>query len=242
MGAYGSPELHPALRDSEYDRLQQLKWKYCEKCGHKFLETEKACPKCGYKPKPKRSGWTVFWAVVAIMEAGLMFLPYLPNSTGGSIPPPPTAKMYTQAEVNAMIDAKEEEMIQQFADELKEAFEDIGNSPMEVLFPSMSEKQQPYSDITISQKNALQSAKTYLLYAAFSYGGLINQLEYEKYSHEDAVFAADNCGADWYEQAAKCAKTYLALTAFSRDGLIDQLMYEGFTKEQAEYGATTNGY
>lgn len=37
----------------------------------------------------------------------------------------------------------------------------------------------------------------------FSYTGLIEQLEYEQYSHDDAVYAADNCGADWNEQAAK---------------------------------------
>ena len=77
-------------------------------------------------------------------------------------------------------------------------------------------------------------------YTAFSYQGLINQLEYEKYSHEDAVFAADNCGADWNEQAAKSAKSYLNYTSFSRDGLIEQLEYEGFTHEQAVYGAEAN--
>lgn len=205
MGAYGSPELHPALRDSEYDRLQQLKWKYCEKCGHKFLETEKACPKCGYKPKPKRSGWTVFWAAWALAQAVfwgcLMCIAMLQSDDPSPTVSPTVLPTVTQPYAN-----------------------------------------EPPSGMTIGQKNALQSAKNYLSFSAFSYDGLIHQLEYEKYSHEDAVFAADNCGADWFEQAAKSAKNYLGFTAFSKDGLIDQLMYEGFTMEQAEYGAKANGY
>lgn len=95
---------------------------------------------------------------------------------------------------------------------------------------------------TIGQKNALAKAKSYLDITAFSYSGLIAQLEYEKFSHEDAVYGADNCGANWSEQAAKKAASYLSLTSFSRDGLIEQLEYEGFTHEQAIYGAQANGY
>ena len=76
----------------------------------------------------------------------------------------------------------------------------------------------------------------------FSYSGLIEQLEYEGYSTEDATYAADNCGADWNEQAALSAEDYLDIMSFSRDGLIEQLVYEGFTQEQAEYGASAVGY
>lgn len=93
--------------------------------------------------------------------------------------------------------------------------------------------------ITTSQKNALNRAKRYLKTMPFSYTGLIEQLEYEQYSHDDAVYAADNCGADWNEQAAKKAKSYLNTMAFSRKGLIEQLQYEGYTYEQAVY-ATDN--
>lgn len=94
----------------------------------------------------------------------------------------------------------------------------------------------------MGQRNALNEAKSYLEWSAFSYSGLVSQLEYEKYSHEDSVFAADNCGADWNEQAAKSGKSYLEFSSFSRDGLIEQLEYEGFTHEQAVYGAEQNGY
>ena len=94
---------------------------------------------------------------------------------------------------------------------------------------------------TISQQNALKKALSYLKYSAFSYSGLVEQLEYEKFSHEDAVYGVDNCGADWNEQAKKKAESYLKYDSFSRDGLIDQLEYEGFTYDQAVYGVTQNG-
>ena len=60
--------------------------------------------------------------------------------------------------------------------------------------------------VTTGQKNALNRAKQYLRTMPFSYTGLIEQLEYEQYSHDDAVYAADNCGANWSEQAAKKRK------------------------------------
>lgn len=71
----------------------------------------------------------------------------------------------------------------------------------------------------------------------FSFKGLVEQLEYEGYSHSDAAYGANRCGADWKEQAAKSAETYLAVMPFSRKELIEQLEYEGYTHEQAVYGA-----
>ncbi len=94
----------------------------------------------------------------------------------------------------------------------------------------------------VSQENALSKAKSYLEFAAFSYNGLIDQLEYEGFSTEDATYAVDNCGANWMEQAAKKAKSYLEFSSFSKQGLIEQLEYEGFTHEQAVYGAEQNGF
>ena len=99
----------------------------------------------------------------------------------------------------------------------------------------------PVSGETVSQKNAVKSAKSYLGYTAFSHDGLVAQLEYEKFSHADAVYGADNSGANWNEQAAKSAKQYMEYSAFSRGSLIDQLKYDKFTQEQAEYGATAVG-
>ena len=94
---------------------------------------------------------------------------------------------------------------------------------------------------TVSQRNALRSAKNYLDFTAFSRPGLIGQLEYEEYSAEDATWAVDHVTVNWSEQAAKSAKNYLEFTAFSRAGLVDQLLYEGFTPEEAEYGVSQTG-
>ena len=84
-------------------------------------------------------------------------------------------------------------------------------------------------------KNALQKAKSYLQVMAFSRQGLIEQLEYENFSHSEAVYAVDNCGADWNQQAVERAKSYLDFMSFSRTRLIEQLEYDGFSYDQAVY-------
>lgn len=133
------------------------------------------------------------------------------------------------------------------------------NQPSETSTPSNTQTTTPTETTTITQtttpaveeqsdkatmgeKNALNKALSYLDYTAFSYSGLIKQLEYEGFTHEEAVYGVDNCGADWNEQAALKAQSYLDYTAFSREGLIEQLEYEGFTREQAEYGVEAVGY
>lgn len=94
---------------------------------------------------------------------------------------------------------------------------------------------------TVSQKNAVRSANSYLDFMAFSRSGLIEQLEFEGYSTEDATYAVDKISPDWYEQAAKSAESYLDFMGFSRSGLIDQLIYEGFSPDEAAYGADAVG-
>lgn len=95
---------------------------------------------------------------------------------------------------------------------------------------------------TMGEKNALKMAKQYIEYGAFSYTGLIGQLEFEGFSSEEAKYGADNCGADWDEMAVKMADQYLEYGAFSRSGLIEQLVFEGFSQTQAEYAASEVGY
>ena len=58
----------------------------------------------------------------------------------------------------------------------------------------------------------------------------------EGFSEEDAAYGAENCGADWNEQAVNKAKDYLNTMAFSEKGLTDQLKHEGFTEDEAAYG------
>jgi hypothetical protein len=92
-----------------------------------------------------------------------------------------------------------------------------------------------------SQQQAVQKAKDYLGYDAFSRTGLIKQLEYDHFSEDDATYAVDSITVDWNQQAAKKAKDYLGYDSFSHDGLINQLEYDGFTASQAEYGVTAAG-
>lgn len=110
----------------------------------------------------------------------------------------------------------------------------MDNNPPEPS--SSSNKSEKPNNISSGMRNALQSAKNYLFVMPFSYRGLIEQLKFEGYSTTEATYAADNCGADWYEQAVKAAENYLDLMSFSRSGLIEQLEFEGYTHDQAVYG------
>ncbi|WP_223628226.1 Ltp family lipoprotein [Microbacterium sp. EST19A] len=96
--------------------------------------------------------------------------------------------------------------------------------------------------LTLGQQNAVGSAKSYIGFSDFSRTGLIDQLEYEGFSTEDATFGADNSGADWNQEAAESAQSYLEYSAFSRQGLYDQLAYEGFQPSEIEFGLAAVGY
>lgn len=89
--------------------------------------------------------------------------------------------------------------------------------------------------------NAGAKAESYLNGSAFSYTGLIHQLEYEGFSESEAKYGADNCGANWKNQALKKAKSYLNSSAFSYSGLQHQLEYEGFTQDEVKYGVDNCG-
>lgn len=110
-----------------------------------------------------------------------------------------------------------------------------------VSTPSSTSTQSSTSP-TLGQKNALSKAKQYLNISGFSRKGLIEQLEFEGFSHEEALYGVDNSNTNWNEQAAKKAKQYLNIMSFSKSRLIEQLEFEGFTSEEAKYGATSVGY
>lgn len=108
---------------------------------------------------------------------------------------------------------------------------------------AVTEKQTEEDEsLPLGTRNALKSAKSYLSHSSFSHDGLIGQLEYEGYTKEEATYAADNCGADWMEQAVKCAQSYIDHSSFSKKELLEQLKYEGFTDEQAKHGVEAVGY
>ena len=91
---------------------------------------------------------------------------------------------------------------------------------------------------TVAEANARTSAEHYLQYQSFSRTGLIDQLKFEGYGENVAIYGVDAAGADWNEQAVLSAESYLESQSFSRAGLVDQLIYEGFSRAQAEHGVT----
>lgn len=118
----------------------------------------------------------------------------------------------------------------------------------EATVPTEAPKPKPtVAPLTVEQENAVQSAKSYLDFGAFSRKGLIRQLSSdagEGYPLKVATFAVDSLHINYNEQAAKSAKEYLTIGPFSRNGLIEQLSSdagEGFTHSQAVYGVNKAG-
>lgn len=67
---------------------------------------------------------------------------------------------------------------------------------------------------TIGQREALQSAQSYLDMGGFSRAGLIHQLTSsygEGFSQADAIWAVDHSHANWNAEAVQSAKSYLAM-------------------------------
>ena len=135
----------------------------------------------------------------------------------------------------------EDDATQENLRQIEEVLIEAGLLSQESTKPADTASPAANSEASVGEKNALRSAISYLDFSAFSYSGLIEQLEYEGYTAEEATYAVDNCGADWSEQALLSAKNYLDFSAFSYSGLIDQLKYEGFTTEEATYGVDNCG-
>lgn len=108
--------------------------------------------------------------------------------------------------------------------------------------PAPTVAPDPLAGISLGRKNAIKKAQSYLSISSFSKKGLIDQLRFEGFTTDEAVYAVDYLEPDWYAEAAEKAASYLSISAFSRQGLIDQLLFEGFTEDEAEYGVTAAGY
>ena len=62
---------------------------------------------------------------------------------------------------------------------------------------SFTESEEPSTSSvqeTTSQKNAVRAAENYLSVMSFSFKGLVEQLEYDGYTHEQAVYGAQANG------------------------------------------------
>ncbi|MCD8317307.1 MAG: Ltp family lipoprotein [Eggerthellaceae bacterium] len=88
---------------------------------------------------------------------------------------------------------------------------------------------------------ALEEAVNYITINEVSYNRLVQILENDGFTTEEAEYAADNCGADWNEQALTTAQVYLDSGIYSRQSLIEALLDDGYTEDQAEYAADNCG-
>ena len=94
----------------------------------------------------------------------------------------------------------------------------------------------------LSQRNAVRKAEDYIRFMAFSKVGLIEQLEFEGFSKEDATYAVNHISVNWNEQAYEKGQSYLDMMGFSEDGLREQLDFEGFTKSEIDYAINKLGF
>ena len=237
---------------------------FCQNCGKEILDDMNICPFCNYevvqdKKKQKRkaksnnrrnnspSQSSVVFSIIFALLGCVVFVKGF-----GSI-------NNSKQEYNKYLN--EINYSQALATEFEQKTEEVPVQNQTVTVTRVqqqtpiitSEKNQSSvttSEPTVStssgeklgQKNAVAKAKSYLSFSAFSYTGLIEQLEFEGFSNEEATYAVNKCNVNWNEQAAKKAKSYMKFSSFSRSGLLEQLEYEGFTSEQAEYGVRAVGY
>ncbi len=209
--------------------------KKCTKCGTEFDGI--FCPNCGtlsetnstndtenkqppppQMPKKKNKGCLIIIIVVFILFLIMVGIIIIGAIVGG---------LNTDRSENIS------------SSEIYSAFSQTESEPVEDN--SIPFSSEPQFDSTTAENNALEKALQYLAYTAFSHDGLVEQLKYEGFSDSEALYGADNCGADWNEQALIEAQDYLSSTAFSYSGLVEQLEYEKFSYDQAVYGADNCG-
>lgn len=89
-----------------------------------------------------------------------------------------------------------------------------------------------------NKEKALNTAKDCIKEDAYAYSELINLLELTGYSHDEATYAVDNCGADWNKEAIEKTESILSMGDFSKEYVMGILTDEGFTDEQSEYAVS----
>lgn len=230
--------------------------KFCGNCGARLDSDTKFCGNCGYKVNDTQSivydnstkNKMPVPVIVILAIFGFLIVVGLlaeigkednhSNNESNFDAFSKTSESYTSASTTTTSNIVEEKSTSKTTTKKKnDKTENTITTTRKVSTTNTTSKES----ISVSKQNAVKKAKDYLRFMAFSKKGLIEQLEFEKFSTEDATYAVEHCGADWNQQAAKKAKEYLNLMAFSRDGLIEQLEFEGFTHEQAVYGVGQTG-
>lgn len=108
--------------------------------------------------------------------------------------------------------------------------------------PSPSVPQEPQEPQEPTEREqALTQAQAYLSYEPLSYTVLVKTLQLDGYSADAATYAADNCGADWDEQASRAIVDALEVRHYSCDGVTARLNAMGFTADQTARAVNTCG-
>jgi len=164
---------------------------FCPNCGKEVSEGVTFCPECGQRLK---EGFTP--------EERQKYIEELETSVEGE-KPPKKAKTTRRKLVGIIagciigvfiligiigIVTAPEEQPTQIQPPPAETTEPV-SPPAETTEP-VSPPAETGPSATTGEKNALRQAKAYLDYSAFSYDGLVEQLEYEGFSHEQAVYGA----------------------------------------------------
>ena len=189
-------------------------------------------------PAPSKKPWFKRWWVWVI--AGVVVLGGIGGALGGgdteeSLQADEPAPEVSQDDES---DVVEEASVAEEDEAEAEPVEEPAEDPEPVEEPEPTEEAVPEGpDLTASQANAVRSAENYVSMTAFSRDGLIEQLEFEQYSTEDATFAVDHINADWGAEAVEKAEDYIDMMGFSKQGLIDQLEFDKFTPEDANNAA-----
>lgn len=196
----------------------------CNTCGADVAKGA-TCPHCGKDSRSFFSKHKFLTGLLIIMIVGI-----LGSALGGDGDNKEDGKLaaHEPSDSNTGTEEDPDDSVGNTEEGEKEE-EVVANVPLPVI--------ENTDTATLGEKNAYRSASNYLNFTAFSYTGLVKQLEFEGFSHEEAIYGVEKCNANWNDQAEASAKNYLDFTAFSYTGLISQLEFEGFTHEEAVYGA-----
>ena len=92
------------------------------------------------------------------------------------------------------------------------------------------------------KEQALDMARWYLADSEgivfYSHDGMIKLMEINGFSHDAAVYAADNCGADWYEMVWGELNAHWSAENFYPQDAISNLQLRGFSYDEAIYAVT----
>jgi hypothetical protein len=224
-------------------KIEAIKCKHCQTMLSKEDDELVGVTARPAEKKIKKPLWQKWWPwVAAFIVLFIVLIASLSNNdTSTSTPESQQLKpsvSTTSTSQTAESEATEEPIVEEKSDEEKEPEQQLP----EVKAPDAAETSPGLADsATLGEKNAASKALDYLAYTAFSYSGLVDQLKYEGFTHAEAVYGVDRCGADWNEQAAKSALNYLRTMPFSYSGLVKQLEFEGYTNAEAVFGVDRCG-